>query len=433
MLAPGVLVVSEPRRVGLVGAELVANRLRARPDVRVLLPTGHTPLGMYAALRAHAARGALPARGATTFQLDEYLGLGPGDRWSFAATLERELAGVAFGRRHVLDGAAEDVESEAARYQALLDERQIDLAVVGIGRDGHVAFNEPGASAREGVHRVMLDPSTIEAAADDFGGPEHVPREAITVGLSTLRAAREVVVLAAGEAKAAPLRAMLEGPPDPEVPASLLRDHPALTVVCDEAAASLLTDAPNRASDRVVVVLGHREPGDAPEHRISSHSRSRLFRAEEACLEDPVRAAILTGYAGSAGLSEAEQLEREWTVPDVPALMEVAGRSTAENASRSLPIVLAIGGVDRVVVVTSLWHLRAPFFFAPYRRHGLEVDVLRARPLRRWRHLLAKELRGLPRVFRERAAAMAELSLVDPEVADVACATAGKPAVGSGA
>src|SRR3954454_14798462 len=123
MLAPGLAVVSEPRRVALLGAELLANRLRARNGLRVLLPTGHTPQGMYAALRAHAADGSLPAAGATAYQLDEYLGLGAGDPHGFRATLDRELAGIGFGTRHALDGAAADPDVEAARYQALLDER----------------------------------------------------------------------------------------------------------------------------------------------------------------------------------------------------------------------------------------------------------------------------------------------------------------------
>src|SRR2546421_3663580 len=108
MLAPGVAVVSEPRRVALLAAELMANRLRARPGLRVLLPTGHTPRGMYAALRAHAADGSLPTAQATAFQLDEYLGLGADDPRSFRATLDREIAGIGFGTCHALDGTAGD-------------------------------------------------------------------------------------------------------------------------------------------------------------------------------------------------------------------------------------------------------------------------------------------------------------------------------------
>ncbi|MGZ7212378.1 YdcF family protein, partial [Streptococcus pyogenes] len=88
------------------------------------------------------------------------------------------------------------------------------------------------------------------------------------------------------------------------------------------------------------------------------HSRARLARAVRLCAEQPVRAVILTGYTHTGGLSEAEQMAREWPVEDVPVLLEVAGRNTAENASRSLPIVLSLGVARHVSVVTSAWHLR---------------------------------------------------------------------------
>jgi glucosamine-6-phosphate deaminase len=402
MLRPGVLVVDDPDRAGLVAAELVADRLRARPALRVLLPTGRTPEGMYAALRERAAAGALPAGGATAFQLDEYLGLGAGDRESFRATLDRELAGVGFGRRESLDGAAADPDAEAARYQGLLDAGRIDLAVLGIGRDAHVAFNEPGAGATEGVHRVALTPSTLAANAPAFGGPGRVPREAMTVGLRTLRAAHEILVLATGAAKADAVHAMLEGPPGPRAPASLLRGHPLMILVCDRAAAARLPPERSWSSDRVLVVLGHREPGVSPEGRLSAHSRARLQRAARACGDDPPRAVVLTGGTATRELSEAEQLAHDWTVPGVPALLQVAGGDTAENAARSLPIIQAIGGIRRVGLVTSPWHVRAPLLFAPYRSHGLELGLVRARPLRGWGRLLAAELRGLPGVPRRR-------------------------------
>jgi glucosamine-6-phosphate deaminase len=237
-------VVADP---GDVAADLVADRLRANPALRLLLPAGHTPRGMYAALRARADVG---AERATVFQLDEYLGLARGDPRSFAGTLDRELAGIAIGRRERLDGAAGDPDAEARRYQRLLDERPIDLAVLGIGRDAHVAFDEPGTPVDSGVHRVALDPSTIATNAADFDGAG-VPREALTVGLRTLREAREIVLLATGEAKAGPLHAMLEGPRGPAVPASVLREHPALTVICDEAAASQLSTDTDQYSARM--------------------------------------------------------------------------------------------------------------------------------------------------------------------------------------
>jgi glucosamine-6-phosphate deaminase len=407
------LVLADARHVGLLAAELVANRIRARPALRALLPTGHTPGGMYAALRAHAVDGSLPTANLAVLGLDEYIGLAGDDPRSFRATLDRELAGLALGRREALDGAAPDPGVEAARYQAVLDAAPIDLAVLGLGRDGHVAFDEPGSRPGDRVRRVALTATTIADAAAGFGGAEHVPREALTVGLSTLLAAREVLLLVTGREKSDALRAMLEGPAGPDVPASMLRDHPRLTVLCDRDAAALLAPRANRDSDHVAIVLGHREPGVSAEHRISAHSRARLRRAARLCAQEPVRAVVLTGYTHTGGLSEAEQMGLEWTVASVPVLLEVAGRNTSENASRSLPLVLAQGGVRRVSVVTSLWHVRTPYFFAPYRAYGLEVRMRPAAPLRGWGHLLAEELGGFAGMRLQRSVAMGAVRLPD--------------------
>lgn len=400
-------------RVGLLAAELVANRLRARPGRRVILPTGHTPLAMYAALRAHASAGALPAEAATLLQLDEYLGLGPADEHGYSAYLRHELRGVRFGTLHLLDGSAPDVDAECARHQARLDEGPIDLAVLGLGRDGHVAFDEPGSDPSAGVRRVRLHDKTRLDAAEDFGTLRQVPREAITVGLGTLYAARELILLVTGAVKAHALREMLEGDPGPWCPASLLRDHPRLSILCDRDAAALLRRRPGWSSDRVLVVLGHREPRISPEHRISDESRARLRRATRLCAAEPPRVLILTGYTRSGGLSEAEQMEAEWA-GDVPALMEDAGRDTAENASRSLPLIRALGDARRVTVVTSAWHLRAPFFFAPYRRFGLRLSF-RFTLHGSWPRMLWHELRHIRSMRRERARAIAAVRL-PPEV-----------------
>jgi glucosamine-6-phosphate deaminase len=407
------LVLADPRHVGLLAAELVANRIRARPMLRVLLPTGHTPRGMYGALRAHCADGSLPTSHLSVLGLDEYLGLAGDDPRSFRATLDRELARIPLGRREALDGAAADPAVEAARYQAVLDAAPIDLAVLGVGRDGHVAFDEPGSRPQDRVKRVALAPQTIADAAPGFGGERNVPREALTVGLSTLIGAREVLVIVTGAEKAEALHGMLEGPQSPDVPASLLRDHPRLTVICDHEAARLLAPRANRNGDHVAIVLGHREPGVSAEHRISAHSRARLHRAERLARQHAVKSVILTGYTHTGGLSEAEQMGLEWTAGDVPVLLEVAGRNTAENASRSLPLVLAQGGIRRVSVVTSAWHLRTPYFFAPYRDYGLDLDMVPAAPLRGWAHLLAEEIGSAAGAPLQRRAAMAAVRLPD--------------------
>ena len=116
---------------------------------------------------------------------------------------------------------------------------------------------------------------------------------------------------------------------------------------------------------------------------------------------------VLTGYTSTGGLSEAEQMKTAWDEHLAPALLEVAGRDTAENASRTLPILLALGEAQRVVVVSSPWHLRVPWYFAPYRSYGLDVSY---RPSDRhgpWRRMLAEEFRDLRRARPRRRAAMA--------------------------
>jgi len=405
------LVLDDPDRVALVGAELVANRLRARPGLRIALPTGRTPLGMYAALRAHAEAGQLPASQAVAFQLDEYAGLGPGDRHSFAATLRREAGPLGFGTLHELDGAAPDLAVECARQQGLLDQAPLDLAVLGLGRDGHVAFDEPGTQPDSLMRSVWLTEQTRRDAAGAFGGMDDVPERAITIGLRTLLEARALLLLVTGEEKAAALRATLEGPLTPDVPASLLRDHPRLTVICDRAAAAHLHPDPGWNSDRALVVLGHRQPGASAEHLISEESRARVYRAAVLAGRHPVRAAVLTGWTTTGGLSEAEQMLTVWNEPGTPGVLEVAGRRTAENASCSLPLLLAMGVILRVTVVTSAWHVRARWFFAPYRDHGLKVDHAMVFHRGDWAAMLRNEMRQVPAAPRERREAFAAVAL----------------------
>lgn len=386
--------------VAAMAAELVLNRLAARP-LRILLPTGHTPLPLYAALRRHARAGRVPPGRGRVLQPDEYCGLPVGDRLSYRAYLERELDGTGFVLADRFDPGAPDLEAEAARYQAVLDEAEIDLGILGIGPDGHVAFNEPGSMPTSIARLVRLADSTRRAAAGDFGSLERVPTQALTVGIRTLLEARELLLLVTGEVKAEILREALTGPPRSSVPASLLRLHPRLKVLCDRSAAARLHAAPGWESDRAIVVLGHRDPASR-RHRASHQSFARLAVAARIAQRTPVRATVITGYTSTGGLSEAEQMADEWAVPGVPVLMEVAGRDTIENASRSLPLVLALGGIRNVTVVTSAWHLRARSAFKPYRRHDLKLRFRYDWSEGPWLRMLVHELRLMARGARAR-------------------------------
>lgn len=218
-------------------AGLVADRLRREPSPVLLLPTGSTPLGMYRRLRKLYEAG-LSFGQAELFNLDEYIGVAPDHSSSYRTYMQRELYSRVDAdprRIHLLDGCARDPRAESERYESeILAAGGADLCVLGIGRNGHVGFNEPGAPFDARTRPVRLDESTRRANAKHFGG--EVPERAITVGLGTILEAREVLVLASGESKARAVSAALEGDLTPDVPASALREHPRFTLLADRAA-----------------------------------------------------------------------------------------------------------------------------------------------------------------------------------------------------
>ena len=225
-------------------AEVVAARLRAKPDAVLLLPTGTTPLGMYRRLaELHAEEGLSFAR-ATFFNLDEYLGLAPDHPASYHVYMEENFYGLVDAdpaRVHVPDGSAPDPEAECERYEAAIRQAGgVDLAVLGIGRNGHIGFNEPGAPFDSRTRVVRLAESTRRVNAADFEG-SRAPEKAITVGMATIFEAREVLLLASGANKARTVAAALGGEISESVPASMLRRHPNATFLLDQEAATALS------------------------------------------------------------------------------------------------------------------------------------------------------------------------------------------------
>jgi glucosamine-6-phosphate deaminase len=225
-------------------ARLVRDLLAARPDAVLALPAGNTPRPVYAELaRLHAAGEVTFAR-AAVFNLDEYVGLPAGHRGSFrrfiADTLLRNVD-LAPGRAHAPDGTAPDLAASAAAYErSIAESGGLDLALLGIGGNGHIAFNEPGTAFESRTRVVALTEETRIANRAAFA-PEPVPAQAITVGIGTILAARRCVLLATGAAKAEAVALALEGPVSEAVPASALRRHPDATFILDEPAASRLT------------------------------------------------------------------------------------------------------------------------------------------------------------------------------------------------
>lgn len=218
-----------------VAAELVA-RLRVQPSLRLCLPTGETPAPLYAALRRVSEPGLWA--GATVILLDEYVGLPAGDPAAGGPRLRRELVDhVAPARFVEVDASGADPE-RAARQLDAEAAAGIDLALVGLGMNGHIGLNEPGSTADSPTRVVELHAPSREAASGY--GATAAPERGITLGLGRLLEAGELWLLVTGERKAEILRRALEEPETPDVPASYLRRQPRCRVIADEPAAALL-------------------------------------------------------------------------------------------------------------------------------------------------------------------------------------------------
>lgn len=228
-------VLPGPSDVTRAGADLVADAVKRRPDLVIAWPTGRTPVPLYEELDARIARGGIDFSRVRGFNLDELVAPNDDPR-NFRTFMGRYAFwrdGRAAERFDIPDGAA-DPARECARYEAAIAAAGgVDLCLLGIGTDGHVAYNMPGP-ARMPVHVTALP----DSVAEELGEPvAKRPIRAVTMGLGTLRAARRVVLFATGASKVEALRVLAAGPEDPAWPCSYLTRHPALTVLCDRAAA----------------------------------------------------------------------------------------------------------------------------------------------------------------------------------------------------
>jgi glucosamine-6-phosphate deaminase len=238
------IVVEDYEGLSWEAARLIARRLLVKPDLVIALPTGETPKGMYQNLVRLYRESLVDFSQAITFNLDEYLGIPEEHPQSFKSYMHRHLWDhVNLKGAHIPSSLTSDPEGECVRYEELIREAcGIDLAVLGIGENGHIGFNEPGTPWESETHVAKLSLETRQAAASHFGGLEEVPKLAITIGIKTIMRARKMLLLASGEEKAKALARALHGPITPAVPASIVQLHPKLTVVADRAAMRYLAN-----------------------------------------------------------------------------------------------------------------------------------------------------------------------------------------------
>lgn len=238
---PKIIIVDDLQSLSRRAAGFVVETLDPLAKPFVILPTGTTPLGMYKTLseEQNGPRGLWNRLLAG--QLDEYIGLEQGDDRLFSGWLSRvfmDKVGIPDQNRVFFRSNAADPAAEVDRIERLIDTKGgIDLAILGLGLNGHLGFNEPG-SPLDAPTRVQdpLSPETIASNAAYWGGEDKVPSKAMTLGLGTLSRARSNLLLVSGEAKAGILDRALTGPVTPDVPASILRTHPNVTVIADRAA-----------------------------------------------------------------------------------------------------------------------------------------------------------------------------------------------------
>ncbi len=227
-----------------LAAHLVVEAVRS--GARVLgLATGQTMIGVYAALVAQVRADRIATERWTTFNLDEYVGIGPDHPGSFHHFMTTHLfrpLGLGPQQSHLLNGLAPDLEAECNRFERLVMASPPDVQILGIGQNGHIGFNEPGTPWDSGTHRVTLTAATIAQNAPDF--PGSMPREALTMGIGTILMARAIIVVATGAAKAPAVYRAVREEPSLEVPASALRLHPDVRYVLDTAAAERLFSDP---------------------------------------------------------------------------------------------------------------------------------------------------------------------------------------------
>jgi glucosamine-6-phosphate deaminase len=241
-----VIIQSNEEAAAALVARVVARDLRANPHLVLGLATGRTMECVYRRLVRMHKEEKLDFSLCSTFNLDEYVGLFPSDPNSYRHYMDHHLfknVNVDPRNTHLPNGLAEDLDGECRRYEACIQRfGGIDLQVLGIGRAGHIGFNEPLSALRSRTRVKPLTPVTLEQNAPFFGGPEHMPHRAITMGVGTILESRRCLLLATGEEKADILAKAIEGPITAMISATALQLHARCTVVVDEAAASKLQE-----------------------------------------------------------------------------------------------------------------------------------------------------------------------------------------------
>lgn len=239
-----IIKVKDEQLFNETGAGLIASLLQSNPRAILGLATGSTPVGVYQRLIELHREGVVSFKQASSYNLDEYIGLAEDHPESYRRFMNEKLFNhidILPENTHVPSGIAEDPAKAAADYNRLLETAgQIDLQLLGLGHNGHIGFNEPSSELQGPTHIVELDARTRQANARFFASIDEVPTHAITMGIGSILQAKQILLMAKGEDKAEIVARALKGPITTQCPASFLQTHPNVVVVLDQAAGGLV-------------------------------------------------------------------------------------------------------------------------------------------------------------------------------------------------
>ena len=240
-----IIGVKDYNELSKKAANIIASQIILKPNSVLGLATGSTPMGTYRELVKLYHADSFSFSEVITFNLDEYYGLKASDEHSYYNFMKENLfkyTDIQSGNTHIPNGMAVDIAEECKKYENEIEmSGGIDLQLLGIGRNGHIGFNEPDIKFEAQTHLVDLDEDTIEANSRFFGSIDKVPKQAISMGIKTIMHSRKIVLLASGEEKANTIYEAIYGKITSTLPASVLQLHPDVTIIVDREAGLLLT------------------------------------------------------------------------------------------------------------------------------------------------------------------------------------------------
>lgn len=241
-----ILVFEKEEHLDAYVGEYICHFIRNHFQPVIGFATGSTPLGVYRYFIDNYQAQKVSFRQVKAFNLDEYVGLTPSHSRSFASAMKNELFShidILPENINALDGSKEDMIQECQRYESLIDANPIDIQILGIGMDGHIAYNEPGSPLDGACHVVDLHQESIESSLDyGFDHIEDVPTQGVTQGIGTIMKAKQLIMMAKGEKKADLVKRMIYGEVTPDFPSSIIQRHPNVIVCLDRNAASQLKE-----------------------------------------------------------------------------------------------------------------------------------------------------------------------------------------------